>query len=183
MNAGAEEGFIGVDISNAAHEGLVQQQALDARLMPPEGGGEFVEGDFQRFGPEAGNAAREVFAELDRAELAAVVEQQGGAVEGEDGVGMFAGIGAQQEAAGHAEVDRQIAAAPDGGPEKLPVALDRKAAAALQAGGEPGGIAAAEDAEVAKLGAEHALARDGGQRADHGFDFGELDRKSTRLNS
>src|ERR1039458_9440339 len=48
MNAGAEEGFIGVDIADAAHEGMVEQQALDARLMAPEGGGEFFEGDFQR---------------------------------------------------------------------------------------------------------------------------------------
>src|ERR1017187_1352161 len=146
MNAGAEEGLIGVDIADAAHEGLVEQQALDARFMPSEGGGEFVERDFQRFGPEAGDATREVFAELDGAELAAVVEQQGGTVEGEDGVGVFAGIGAQQEAAGHAEVYGQIAATPDGGHDELAVALDRQDAAALQAGGQPGGIAPAEDA-------------------------------------
>src|ERR1035438_8884141 len=108
--------------------------------MPQEGGGELVEGDFQRFGTEAGDTPREVFAELDGAELAAVVEQQGGAVEGENGVGMFAGIGAEQEAAGHAEVDGQIAAAPDGGHDELAVALERQDAAALQAGGAAGGV-------------------------------------------
>ena len=59
MNAGAEERFIGIDIADAAHKGLVEKQRLDARLVAAEFGGEFIEGDFQRFGPQAGDAAWE----------------------------------------------------------------------------------------------------------------------------
>jgi hypothetical protein len=46
--------------------------------------------------------------------------------------------------------------------------------AALKAGGHDIGIAAAEYAEIPKLGAENALSRDGGNRADYGFYFGEF---------
>ena len=57
MNAGAEERFIGVNIADAAKEGLVEEQRFDARLVAAELGGEFIEGDFERFGPEAGDSS------------------------------------------------------------------------------------------------------------------------------
>jgi hypothetical protein len=174
MNAGAEERFIGVNIADAAQEGLVEEQRFDARLVAAELGGEFIERDFERFGAEAGNAAREVFAELDAAELAAIVVQKCRPVEGKNSVGVFGWSSAEQQAAGHAEVDHQITAAFDGGHDELAVALYGEDAAALQACSHRVGIAPAKDAEIAKFGAENTLARDGGDRADYGFDFGKF---------
>jgi hypothetical protein len=52
--------------------------------------------------------------------------------------------------------------------------LHRDDPAPLKAGGHDVWIAAAENAEIPKLGAENALARDGGDRADYGFDFWEF---------
>ena len=142
--------------------------------MATELGGEFIERDFQGFGAEAGNAAWKLFAELDAAELAAIVVQQCRAVEGKDRVRVLGGRAAEQQASGHAEVDHQITAALDGGHDELAVALYGEDAAALQAGGHRVGIAAAKDAEIAKFGAENTLARDGGDRPDYGFNFGKF---------
>ena len=59
MNAGAEKGFVGVDIADAAEESLVEKQRLDARFVRSEGRGELIEGDFERLGSEAGDPVRE----------------------------------------------------------------------------------------------------------------------------
>src|SRR3990170_2528038 len=37
MDAGRPERLVGVDVPDAAHEGLVEQRALDARVAPREG--------------------------------------------------------------------------------------------------------------------------------------------------
>ena len=122
----------------------------------------------------AGHAAWELFAELDAAELAAIVVQKCRPVERKNSVRVLGGRAAEQQAAGHAEVDHQIAAALDGGHDELAVTLYGEDAAALQAGGHRVGIAAAKDAEIAEFGAENTLARDGSDRADYGFDFGKF---------
>ena len=59
MNARAKERFIRIDVADAAHEGLVQQQRFDARLAALEGGGELLERHLQRLGTEPRNARAE----------------------------------------------------------------------------------------------------------------------------
>src|SRR5260370_40172253 len=114
MNAGAEKGLIGVDITDAAEEGLVEKQRLDARLVPLERDCELLEGNFERLGSKAGDTVGKVFAELDTAELPAIVIQEGGAVEGENGAGVRTGRATEQQGSPHAWGARPAATAPYG---------------------------------------------------------------------
>jgi hypothetical protein len=50
MNAGAEEGFIGIDIADAADEMLIEQDGLDAGFAALEARAKFSESHLQRFG-------------------------------------------------------------------------------------------------------------------------------------
>jgi len=114
MDAGAKQGFIGINIADAADEGLVEQQGLDTDFVALERAHEIFARDFKRFGAKPGDADGESLAEFQTSELAAIVEQQRTFIEGEDGVGMLAGLAAQQQPAGHAKMKHDVTGAAEG---------------------------------------------------------------------
>ncbi len=107
-DAGAEEGFVGVDVADAVQDGLVEECGFDGELAAAEEFGEGFRGDGGGFGAGAGVGAEGTEA----AEAAGVDEAEFAAVgEGEDGVGVGGPGdlgGGDEEAAGHAEVDEEL---------------------------------------------------------------------------
>ena len=108
-DAGAGEGFVGVDIADAVEQGLVEEGGLNGRSAAAEERGEVGGRDDEGFGAGAGvglamdGEAAEA-AGIDEADLAAVGE-------GEDGVGVWRqrDVGLRDEkAAGHAEVNEEL---------------------------------------------------------------------------
>jgi hypothetical protein len=57
MNPGAPQAFIGVDIADAAHHTLIEQQRFDARFSRLNPRAKFVHGDFQRLQSQAAEDA------------------------------------------------------------------------------------------------------------------------------
>ena len=53
-DAGAEEGFVGVDVADAVEQGLVEQRGFDGGLAAAEEGDEVFEGDGEGFAAGAG---------------------------------------------------------------------------------------------------------------------------------
>lgn len=53
-NAGAEEGFVSVDVADAVQQGLVEQRGFDGRLAVMEERDEVLERDGERFAAGAG---------------------------------------------------------------------------------------------------------------------------------
>ena len=116
MNAGAEQRLIGIDIADAAEKVWFNSSDLMRVLRRFSSAAKSSNGDLQRLRTEPRDARGKLLAEFDAAELPAVVEQQHAAIEGEDRVGVLAGVAAEQQAAGHAEVDHQVPAAFDATP-------------------------------------------------------------------
>src|ERR1035437_9482460 len=179
MNSGAEEGFIGINVAQSTEEALVQQQRLDAGLAALEGGGEILERDLQRLGPEFCNPRGEFLAELDAAELAAVVIEQDTAVERQDGVGVLARRAIEQEAAGHAEMNDQVSAAIERYQDELSIAPDAGDSAAPDARRHGMRIAAAQHAPAAEFGGHNTAPHQRRNGAHDGFDFGKLGHPGT----
>ena len=57
MNPGAPQTFIGVDIADAAHDTLIEQQSLDARFSRLNPRAKFLRGNFQWFESQAAQDA------------------------------------------------------------------------------------------------------------------------------
>ncbi len=57
MNFRAPQTFIGINVADAAHHGLVQQDRLDARLARLNPRAKFAFAHFQRFQPQAAEDA------------------------------------------------------------------------------------------------------------------------------
>ncbi len=120
-------------------------------------------------------------AKPEAAELAAVVIEERAAVEGKDGVGVFGGGAAEQQPAGHAEVDQEIPVrsclppvAAERNHNEFAIAADPGDAPAGQLGGHFVGIGAAQHARAAQFGGHDAAADERLDGADDGFDLGEL---------
>src|SRR5580765_5170134 len=77
-----EQALVGIDVSQAGQESLIEQQGLDAGLAS-QAGAELLETDFERFGTQPRHPRGRTLAELDPAELAWVVIQQQAVVERE----------------------------------------------------------------------------------------------------
>src|SRR5580698_5552612 len=173
MDASAKERFIRVDVADAAHHSLVQEDGFYGGAAGSEAHGEIRQSDFERLRTQCGDAFRQLDAVLDAPELALVVVMQNAVVEREYGMGPFGGVRVDEKLAGHAEVDYQVAAIEADGDE-FAVALDGFDAAADEGFGgferRP-----AQDAQLEEFRVEDAPAYEcGAQRADYGFDFGEL---------
>src|ERR1017187_9921189 len=85
VNARAKQRLVGVNVADPSHESLVQEQRLDTSLVALQPRRELFERDFQRLRPQPRHSRGKLLAELDTAELPAVVIQQPAAVEREDG--------------------------------------------------------------------------------------------------
>ena len=108
-DAGAEEGFVGVDVADAGEERLIEESGLDGEFAPAKQRGEFRGRNLEGLGARSGEVcgSREI-AELEASETARIDEAKlASAGEGEARVGVgsdgLAGCG-DEEAAGHAEV-------------------------------------------------------------------------------
>src|SRR3984957_17924108 len=97
MNARAEERFIRIDVSNTAHESLIQQQSFYTGAAPLQRGREIVHANFERLRPQSRHARGKFMGEFNAAELAAIVKKQRAAVERKDGMRVLARRSAQQQ--------------------------------------------------------------------------------------
>ena len=112
MNAGSEQGLIGVNVTQPSKEILIEQQCLDPRLAALERSLKFRKRYFKWLGPEFFYTLRKLRTVLQTPELAAVVvEQHTTAVQRQDGVSVLAGGAAQQQTAGHTQVNDQVTTA------------------------------------------------------------------------
>jgi len=109
-NAGTEERFVGVDVTHAGEQGLIEESGLDGEAPAAKERSECVGADGERFGAGSveGFSPRQI-TEFEAAEAAGIDEAQFAAAgEGEArvGVGFEEGVGSGDEkTAGHAEVD------------------------------------------------------------------------------
>ena len=71
-------------------------------------------------------------------------------------------------------MDQQVPALLQRDHDELAIALDGGDAAAGKARRQIVGVAAAQDAQIAELGGDHAASDNGRERACHGFDFGKF---------
>ena len=78
MNAGQEERLVGVDVADAGHDGLVEQQRFHGRPASMQSRAQHLGGEapVQRFGPELAGHTPEIAHQPDAAELARVGEGQ-----------------------------------------------------------------------------------------------------------
>ena len=130
VQTGQEEGFVGVDVADPGDEALVEQHGLDggATTTQPAPEGVAVEGGIDGVGAELGErlggvihqVERAELADVDEAQLAAVVEGQAGA---EEVVGGRGG-GAVAQGAGHPQVDDQERALAEADEQVLAVPAD-----------------------------------------------------------
>jgi len=102
VDAGTEESFVGIDVAEAANEGLVEQEALGGSASGAKTEGKIGGGDFERVGPERFVGRGE---KAKVSELADVIEQERAVGEREDSARVGAGLGIDEECAGHAEGD------------------------------------------------------------------------------
>lgn len=183
VEAGEEQGFIGVDVADAGDAALVEQGGFEGDGAPaqgvPEGCG--VEGVAERFGAELGEGVGHgvydvdgaEFADINEAELVSIVELEDGA--GERLLGMVGR--AEVEAAGHAEVDDAAASVVELQAEVLAAPLDGLEGASAQLGADVGGGSPAQQAFRAGREGEVGDAAPADQRfelAADSFDFGEF---------
>ena len=116
---------------------------------------------------------------MDAAELAAVVIQQDAAVERQDGVGVLARRAAEQQAAGHAQMNGQVSAALERHQDELPIAPDTRDFAAPDARRQGLRIGAAQHAPAAEFGGDDTAPHQRRNGAHHGFDFGKFGHRGT----
>jgi hypothetical protein len=152
MDTSAKKGFVRINIAYPTEKGLVEQQRLQIRPMTPESGEELVKSDLQGLRSEARHTGGERGGELDGSELTWIVEKQAAPVEANDGMSVFAGLGVQQQATGHAEVEGQVAAAFDLRHHELTVAAQPEPAMAHKAACQSVGIASPQDSQPRELG-------------------------------
>src|SRR5579862_5986533 len=107
MNARLEQRFIGVYVSHAAQEFLIQQQRLDSRMAFFQQLQEILERDVKGVGSQRAGPFRQTCAPLDPAEMADVVVDQESLIELKDRTGVGGRFGIEQQLAGHSEVNRQ----------------------------------------------------------------------------
>ena len=174
MYPGAKQGFVGVDIPQTAQESLVQQQGFDARLAAFQSRREILERHLQRLGAQAGDTQGEFLAEFEAPELAAVVEEQNSAVEGENHVRVPGRLATQQQAASHAEMDGQVAAALQGHHDEFAVALNGGDPAALDAFRQVMGIGSSQHSQAAEFRRNDAASHQRRDGTHHGFYFGKF---------
>jgi hypothetical protein len=171
VNAGAEQGFIGVDVPEAADEFLVEKQGFHARLALAQELDEGFEIDVEGIGSQLGYAAGQYLADFHAAELAAVFVLKNAPVKREDDVRMLRQRRVDEELAGHTQMDEQEAAGREAENEEFSVAFDGVDGPALQEGGAVVGVAV-EDARLAEFGIQDLASGEGLQAADDGFYFG-----------
>lgn len=158
MNAGSEEGFVGIDIAHAAQKALVEQEGLDAGAP---GLGEGDKGGFAEL-ERVGTALGVIAGTKDLSELADVVKAQGSVAQMKAGAGEFTLAFIEPQLAGHAEVDEEHTA--------VEIEDDELAVAAY-------GL---DDAAYSLDGRGAFDAKDGltgeyrGEAADNGLDFRQL---------
>jgi hypothetical protein len=106
METGAEEGFIGVNVTDAAKERLIQQEWFEAGAPGLEALPEFWKGHGGGVGSEGLEAVGKRGGPFEAAESANVGQGElGSAAEGDLGAGVGVRRGIEKEFAGHAEVD------------------------------------------------------------------------------
>ena len=111
MNASQKQGFVGVDISHAAQEALIEKQRLDLSFSCAEQFDELGQLNPESIGAQFTSARREIRTPFDPPEMPYVVVNQEPAVEFENCAGVGARMPVQEQLAGHAEVDGKGAVA------------------------------------------------------------------------
>src|SRR5690242_18179249 len=101
MNARAIQRFVRVDVPDAAQKSLVEQQSFDLSFVRANARLEVFEGDFQRLRSQLTHARGQSRAQLQAAELAAVVVQERSAIESQNGMRMLSGGAIHKQLAGH----------------------------------------------------------------------------------
>ena len=151
------------------------------RFAVPQSRSEIFETDLQRLRAQPRHARGKLLGVLDAAELPAIVVKQNAAIERQNRVRVFAGRAAQQQLAGHAEMDHQIGAAIERRQNEFAVAFDAGNLASGQAGGHAVRVAAAQDAQTGEFGRDNAAALQRRDGAHHGFDFGQFRHQAPSL--
>src|SRR5580704_12636553 len=109
VNARFEQGFVGVDVSHAAQEGLIQQQRLDARLALLQEAQKILQPNVQRVRTQRLRAPQQARSPLDPSEMPDIVVNQQAFIQLENGSRVRAGLGIEQQLAGHSQMNRQYA--------------------------------------------------------------------------
>jgi hypothetical protein len=170
MNAGAEQGLIGVDVAHTAEHGLVEENGFDRGFALGQASGEILGQNLEWFGAKGGDAGGKLFAELDAAELAGVFVEEFTTIEGKDGVGPFGAGSVDEKLTGHAEMDDEPAAV-EADTDEFAESLDGFNAASGEA--LRGGVGIAdENAKTEEFRVEDETPGErGAKSADYGFDF------------
>lgn len=167
-DAGEEEGFVGVDVADTGDGVLIEEEGLDGAGA---GGCEVGGGDGEGIGAELGPGAHErcgVGESPEAAEAARVLEGEAAFVEVPEGVEVWLGVEvggvvAPGEAAGHAEVDAEDAAACAEECELLAAAFDGGDAMALEELGGGSAVATVADVGATEFGAADGLVEEVGE--------------------
>lgn len=109
VNRGLKQGFVGVDIAHTAKKALIEKERLDPRAPAAHQIEEIGFVDIERVGTEPGDTRGEFRRPLDSTELAGIVVEQQAFVKFEDGAGVGAWRGIEQQSAGHSKVNDEIA--------------------------------------------------------------------------
>ncbi len=182
MHAGAEQRFIRVDVADAAYDSLIQQHGLDRRFARFEARAAKSASDTSSgSGPRAATRSGKLLAVFDAAELALIVVMQDAAVESEDGVGPFGGVGVDEELSRHAEMDDEKAAV-ETDRDELAVALDGSDAASGQGFARSRAVSRSSTRNWRNSAFRmRRTDEQGAQSADDGFDFGKLGHSSGEI--
>ena len=173
MDAGAEQGFIGIDIAHAAEHGLVEENRFDRGFALRQASGEILGQNLEWFGAKGGDAGGKLFAEFDAAELAGVFVEEFTTIEGKDGVGPFGAGSVDEKLTGHAEMDYEPTTV-EADTDEFAEALDGFNAASGEA--LRGGVGISDEyAKTEEFGIEDETPGErGAKSADYSFDFGKF---------
>ena len=134
---------------------LIEQQRFHLGLVLAQPLRELFERDFQRLRTEFPHARRKPHAQLQPAELAAVIVEQHAAIERQNGVRVLARHGVHQQLAGHAQVHHEGVSAIQLDLNEFAVALDSAHLAARERRRRLVGIAA-QHAQASEFRADDA---------------------------
>jgi len=105
VNARFKQRFIGVDVSHAAQESLIEQQRLDARVTLLQQLQKIFERDVERVRTQRLGPFQQSGAPFDAAEMADVVINQQPFIKLKDGARVGSGFLVEQQLAGHSKMN------------------------------------------------------------------------------
>ena len=177
LNSCTPEGFVDVDISETADGGLVQQERFDGSPAVSGGLEELGGGDVERVSAQPGDSFGYLGTPFYASELANIVVEERQAVAGKNRASVGGAAGIEEQLSRHAEMDDHDSAIKDEDDE-LTAAFDATNGLAGEALGDRFAVVPQDEGGEELREVNVTALEAGRQRANDGFNFGQLRHSS-----